>query len=66
MDSTQTIITPRLLNVKQAAAYIGATVWFMRTLVWEKEIPSVMFGNRLLFDRADLDRLVEQRKERVQ
>jgi len=54
------------LNVKQAAAYIGATVWFMRTLVWEKEIPSVMFGNRLLFDRADLDRLVEQRKERVQ
>jgi excisionase family DNA binding protein len=60
-----TVVEPRLLSVKGAATYLSATVWFMRTLVWEKKIPSVKFGNRILFDRADLDAYVERAKVAV-
>jgi excisionase family DNA binding protein len=53
---------PRMLNVRAAAEYLGATVWFVRTIAWEKKIRSVIFGNRLLFDRADLDAFIDRAK----
>ena len=52
----------RMLNVRAAAEYLGATVWFVRTIAWKKQIPTATFGNRLLFDRADLDRFIENQK----
>ena len=55
-------IQPKLINIKDAAAYIGATVWFIRTIVLENRIPFVRFGHRLLFDPADLDKFIEQEK----
>jgi excisionase family DNA binding protein len=57
-----TEIQPKLINIKSAAAYIGATVWFMRTIVLENRIPFLRFGHRLLFDPADLDKFIEQEK----
>ena len=63
MDNPQ----PRLFNIKQAAAYLGVAVWTLRDLEWRGELPAIRsLGKRILFDRADLDRLVEQKKERVQ
>lgn len=53
---------PRLLNVAEAAHYLGTTVWQVRTLTWEKKLPVIRLGKRLLFDRADLDRFVESLK----
>ena len=62
MDSSQTI-TPRLLNIKQAAQYLSVAVWQLRHLEWEGELPSVRnLGKRILFDVKDLDRLVDQKK----
>jgi excisionase family DNA binding protein len=62
MSSFQAI-TPRLLNIREAARYLGCAVWQLRHLEWAGEIPSVRnLGRRILFDRADLDRLVDQRK----
>ena len=55
-------VSARLLNVKQAAQYLGATTWFVRTLGWEKKVPIIQLGNRWLFDRADLDMFVDQAK----
>jgi excisionase family DNA binding protein len=55
-------ITPRLLCVKSAAAYLSATVWAMRKLAWNAEVPSVKIGGRLLFDRADLDSYIDRVK----
>lgn len=52
----------RLLTVKQAATYLAATVWFIRTLAWGHKVPFLHFGNRLLFDKRDLDTFVEQQK----
>lgn len=53
---------PRLLTVKAAAAYLSTTVWFVRTLVYEKKVPHLRLGNRIVFDRVDLDKFVEDLK----
>jgi excisionase family DNA binding protein len=56
-------VEPRLLPVKEAAAYLGATIWFIRSLAWNRAVPHVVFGKRILFDRADLDRYLESQKK---
>jgi excisionase family DNA binding protein len=55
-------IQPRLLNIKAAAAYLSATAWFMRSLVWERKIPFLKFGNKYVFDKQDLDAFVASQK----
>jgi excisionase family DNA binding protein len=55
-------VNVRLLTIKDAATYLSAHVWFLRTLVWERRIPFLKLGNRLLFDRVDLDAFVESQK----
>jgi excisionase family DNA binding protein len=60
--STLPVALPRLLPVKQAAEYLGCTVWAVRSLIWNREIPFLRLGKRLLLDKADLDRLIEARK----
>lgn len=57
-----TPITPRLLCVKAAAQYLGATVWAVRCLAWNAEVASVKIGGRLLFDRTDLDKFIDCQK----
>lgn len=52
---------PRLLTVKQASAYSGATVWAIRQLYWAKEIAGTIIGRRLLISRESLDALIDRR-----
>jgi excisionase family DNA binding protein len=52
-----------MLSVKDAAAYLGSSVWFVRNLVWDRKLPRLRFGIRLVFDRIDLDAYIEARKE---
>ena len=62
----------RLLNIEQAAAYLGhVSAWTVRAFVQKGELhpvrlPSVRRkgagGRRLLFDRADLDAAIERWK----
>ena len=56
-------VRPRLLSVRQAAAYLGISHWTVRELVWKGELPEVRLGRRLLLDLRDLDRLIEARKK---
>jgi excisionase family DNA binding protein len=56
-------LQPRMLNVRDAATYLGSTVWFVRNLVWDRKLPRVQFGKRLVFDRADLDAFIETKKK---
>jgi hypothetical protein len=61
------IPTSRLLDLRQAAGYLGVSVWTVRDLEAAGVLPRVLIplGNgystlrKLLFDRADLDRLIE-------
>ena len=60
---TDAPVTPRLLRIKEAAEYLGASVWFVRTLVWEDKIPFLHLGQRFVIDRADLDRFIDASKQ---
>ena len=53
--------TPRLLDVEGAAGYLGVSAWTVRDLVERGTLSRVALPGvrRLLFDRCDLDRLVE-------
>lgn len=71
-------ITPRLLNMRQAAAYLGCSFWTVRDYVLQGLIPVVDMPplraregdrqrqalRRVLIDRVDLDAFVESRKRR--
>jgi excisionase family DNA binding protein len=51
-----------MLNIKQAAAYMGASVWFVRSIIWNRQIPFAKFGNRLVLDKKDLDAYIDAQK----
>ena len=55
-------VAPRLLNVKEAAHYLGTSVWMVRQLGYERKLPGIKLGHKVLFDRADLDLFVETQK----
>jgi excisionase family DNA binding protein len=52
----------RYLTIKAAAAYIGATVWCVRQLIWDRKVPFVRLGNRYVIDRLDLDNFMQSQK----
>jgi excisionase family DNA binding protein len=56
-------VPPRLLTVPQAASYLSASVWAVRSLAWSRELPHVRIGRRVLFDLRDLDRYIERSKK---
>ena len=58
---------PRLLTLKQAAEYLGLTLWAMRERVWAGDIPVIRFpnGRKMYIDSHDLDAFITQNKERV-
>jgi excisionase family DNA binding protein len=60
----------RLLDLRSAAAYLGLSVYTVRELAWKGALPRVRISlpdgsevRKLLFDRADLDKLIEAWKE---
>ena len=56
-------ITPRLFTVKQVAAYLNCAVWAVRELHWNGKVRGITVGRKLLFDRADLDKYIDQLKK---
>jgi hypothetical protein len=54
-------ITPRLLSVRQASVYSGATVWCIRSMYWAKELSGFIAGRRLLIDRTSLDAWIDRK-----
>lgn len=59
---TPVYVQPALLDVKQAAIYIGRSEQAVQHLIFEKELPVVRVGRRVHLHRADLDRWIEQNK----
>jgi hypothetical protein len=59
-------LAPRLLDLAATAAYLGVSPWTVRDLAWagtlrRVRVPLANHGElrKLLFDRQDLDRLIE-------
>lgn len=73
-------VTPRLLNMRQAAEYLGCSFWTARDYILQGLIPVVDMPplraregdrqrttlRRILVDRADLDAFIEARKRRAE
>ncbi|WP_058189840.1 helix-turn-helix domain-containing protein [Terracidiphilus gabretensis] len=53
---------PALLNVDEAAIYLGRSEYSVRHLMSERAFPVVKVGNRVQIHRADLDKWIEQNK----
>jgi len=54
----------RLISVEEAAKYLGVQKSTIYSGASRRKIPSVKMGRRLLFDREDLDRMIEVGKRR--
>jgi len=54
-------LTPRLLTIKAAAAYLSVAVWAIRELIWSKELCAIRIGRRFVIDRASLDKYIDRR-----
>ena len=73
-------VKPRLLNMRQAAEYLGCSFWTARDYILQGLIPVVDMPplraregdrqrktlRRVLVDRTDLDAFIESRKRRDQ
>lgn len=74
---SQERVKPRLLNMRQAAEYLGCSFWTARDYILQGLIPVVDMPplraregdrqrktlRRVLVDRADLDLFIESRKK---
>ena len=64
---THWIGKPRLLPLKDAAQWLGLTVWSLRERIWAGDIPVVKFpgGRKMFIDVQDLERFIEQNKTTI-
>jgi excisionase family DNA binding protein len=62
IQSVRGRIAPRLLTVKEAAAYIGRTEQAVQHLIHRRELIVVRRGRRVHLDRSDLDRWIDGNK----
>jgi excisionase family DNA binding protein len=56
----------RLLSVDEAADVLGLSRWTIRKWLSEKKINSVRLGRRVLFESAELNRLIEAGRQPAQ
>ena len=56
------LIQPRLLTAEQAGKYIGRPVQMVRKMYRDGLIQKCSHDGRLLFDRVELDRVIEEWK----
>ena len=54
---------PRLLNVEEAATYLGRTPSAVEHLIQEKKIVPVRIDRRVQIDLKDLDSLIDRSKD---
>jgi len=64
MENVKIETQSRWLDVKGAAAHLGVTVSFVRSLLWDGELAFIRAGKRFIVDRVDLDAWAVRKKER--
>ena len=58
-------IRPRLLDVEQAAVYLGCSAHSVRHQLKAGKLPAVRRDRRVFLDVRDLDRVIEECKDRA-
>jgi hypothetical protein len=61
------ISNPRLLPLKDAAHWLGLTIWAMRERIWAGQIPVVQFpgGRKQYIDVQDLEAFIQNNKRTI-
>ena len=61
------IDNPRLLPLKDAADWLGLTVWAIRERIWAGQIPVVQFpgGRKQYIDVQDLEAFIQSNKRTI-
>jgi excisionase family DNA binding protein len=54
----------RLISLRDAAAILGLSVASVRRLIWSGRLHAVKLNRRILVDLRDVDRLIEEAKDR--
>ena len=62
MEHEARSIQPALLNVKDAAVYLGRSEQAVQHMIFQKELPVVRAGRRVHLDRKALDAWIERNK----
>jgi excisionase family DNA binding protein len=65
LSQEPTCLYPRLLTIDQAAIYVGRSREATQHLVASGKLPTVRTDRRVFIDRQDLDRWIEEHKERT-
>ena len=52
----------RLYNLKEAAVYLGRSVWAVREMLWAGKIPYIKDGKRIMVDIQDVDAWIDRSK----
>jgi excisionase family DNA binding protein len=55
----------RLYSIKEAAMYLGRSIWSVREMLWAGKIPCVRDGRRILLDIRDVNNWIERNKTQV-
>lgn len=55
----------RLLTLEEAARFLGISTYSVRRLIWDGQLPAVRLTRRVQLDLRDLERLIEQKKDRA-
>ena len=65
--TAQRIPNPRLLPLKDAAQWLGLTLWAMRERIWAGQIPVVQFpgGRKQYVDIRDLEAFIQKNKRTI-
>lgn len=53
---------PLLLPLKDAAQVLGCTIWAVRGLIWDGQVPYVKIGRRYLISPDDLREFIRREK----
>jgi excisionase family DNA binding protein len=56
---------PRALTIKEAAGYVGGTVWAIRQLIWRGQLAYTKIGSRFVIQREALDAWLLQNQQRA-
>ena len=54
----------RLLTLREAAQVLGLSPYSVRRLIWAGKLPAVRLTRRIQVDLRDVERLIEQTKDR--
>ncbi|NKB80739.1 MAG: helix-turn-helix domain-containing protein [Nitrospirales bacterium] len=53
----------RLFTLHEAAIYLGRSVWSIRRLIWNGDLPQVRAGGRVHVDIRDMNEFIDKHKE---